>query len=193
MTDQQSCWLKTIADADADETLKAAYDAVRREDGGVHNLYKAFGSWPAAMVSADAFYKTHLHGPNPRLDRWYLELIATQVAWLTECAYARAHHQADFERLLDNPKRAAAIIDAMEREVYEDALGPKHAAILRYTAKLTAMPQAMRQIDMNLVRKSGASDAEILEANQVCSAFAYWVRVINGLGIQLGGESVGAC
>ncbi len=191
MTDEQICWIETIADADADEALRAAYDAVRREDGGVHNLYQAYSFWPAAMVSADAFYKIHLHGPKPRLERWFLELIATQVAWLSECAYARAHHQADFERLLDDPERASAIIDAMEREVYSDALGPKHAAILRYTAKLTAMPQAMRQIDVNLVRKTGASDAEILEANQVCAAFAYWVRVINGLGIRLGRESVG--
>ena len=34
-------------------------------------------------------------------------------------------------------------------------------------------------------------DAEIVHLNQVAASFAYWVRVINGLGIRLGDESIG--
>jgi hypothetical protein len=46
--------------------------------------------------------------------------------------------------------------------------------------------------DGRLSGAAGAEDVEILEVNQVRANFNYWVRVINGLGIRLGGEKIGA-
>jgi alkylhydroperoxidase family enzyme len=49
----------------------------------------------------------------------------------------------------------------------------------------------MTSEDINALRRAGASDTEILEVVQATSCFAYWVRFINALGIQLGDESIG--
>ena len=49
----------------------------------------------------------------------------------------------------------------------------------------------MSEADIETLREAGVSDTEILEVNQIGANFAYWVRVINGLGIQLGDERIG--
>ena len=41
----------------------------------------------------------------------------------------------------------------------------------------------MSETDTGVLREVGVSDTEILEVNQIGANFAYWVRVINGLGI----------
>ena len=45
--------------------------------------------------------------------------------------------------------------------------------------------------DIDALRAAGADDGEILEANQVCAAFNYSCRVVNGLGIRLDCEAIG--
>jgi alkylhydroperoxidase family enzyme len=45
--------------------------------------------------------------------------------------------------------------------------------------------------DIEGLRALGVSDTEILEAVQASACFAYWVRFINALGIQLGDETIG--
>ena len=73
----------------------------------------------------------------------------------------------------------------------ETVFDKREAAILRYNAKLAEDPKAMSEADIAALREAGVSDTEILEVNQIGANFAYWVRVINGLGIQLGDEKVG--
>ena len=49
----------------------------------------------------------------------------------------------------------------------------------------------MREADIIALREQGISDTEILEAVQSTACFAYWVRFINALGVQLGNETIG--
>ncbi len=49
----------------------------------------------------------------------------------------------------------------------------------------------MSEADIAALRAAGVSDTEILEVNQISANFSYWVRVINGLGIQLVDEGIG--
>ncbi|MFT5399700.1 MAG: alkylhydroperoxidase family enzyme, partial [Gammaproteobacteria bacterium] len=50
---------------------------------------------------------------------------------------------------------------------------------------------SMCEQDIVELRAEGVSDTEILEAVQSTACFAYWVRFINALGIQLGNETIG--
>jgi alkylhydroperoxidase family enzyme len=49
----------------------------------------------------------------------------------------------------------------------------------------------MKKADVEALKKSGASDEEILEVNQVTAGFGYSNRVLNGLGVELGNEKIG--
>ena len=67
----------------------------------------------------------------------------------------------------------------------------RQAALLEYCARLCRHPETMCEQDLDNLRAAGISDAEILEAVQASACFAYWVRFINALGVQLGNETIG--
>ncbi len=187
----ETCWIETIPEHEAEGRLKEAYERVCRPDGTVHNLYKAFSLWPTPMPPADALYRAILHSDDAALPKWLQELISTQVAILADCAYAATHHGANFKALLGDEARGEEILAAVRAGAPERVLGEKEAAMLCYNAKLAERPAEMSQADIGALRAAGVSDVEILEVNQIGANFAYWVRVINGLGIRLGDERIG--
>ncbi len=186
------CWIETIPAHRAEGLLMEAYEQVGRPDGTVHNLYQAYSLWPTPLPWADGLYRAILHSDDHALPRWFQELLGTQVAILTDCAYAAAHHGANFKVLLGDDDRAERMLAALRAGAFEDIFDEKQAALLRYGAKLTLEPQSMREADIAALRAAGVTDREILEANQISANFNYWVRVINGLGIRLGDERIGA-
>lgn len=104
------------------------------------------------------------------------------------------HHRAGLARLLREEgldEEAAERLGARLVEHVETGadLDPRttdrERALLVYAAKLTDMPAAMRQTDVEALRQAGLDDAEILDANQVVAYFAYANRVADGLGIEL--------
>lgn len=187
--DTPVAWIEVLADEELDGSV---YDGLKRPDGSVHNLYRAYSSWPAALRSADALYRDILHSPDGPLSFKDCELLATQVAVLTGCGYARAHHGENFIRLHGDRPQAEAMIDHLAEERYPEPLfDPRQKAMLIYGAKLTRVPETLVRSDIAALRDEGLSDGEILHLNQVSANFNYWVRVINGLGIALLDEEVG--
>ena len=79
----------------------------------------------------------------------------------------------------------------MESRRPEDEFDGADLALLNYTAKLTLNPDRIIESDIIHLRKSGVSDGEILEANQIVSYFNYVNRTINGLGVTTDGDTVG--
>jgi len=189
VTDGKPCWIDT---EDDNAALATAYETVRR-GAEVPNLYRAFASRPDLMTIADAFYWALLHDETRRrLDAWEQELIATLVAELNGCAYAAAHHGANLEVLAGGGERAAAMRAALAAGRIDDPVfDTRAAALLGYAARLTRDPAAMTEDDLAPLRAAGLDDAAIFEANQIVANFAYWTRVINGLGIALGDERIG--
>ncbi len=186
------CWVETIDEADASEDLRRVYDQLRRDDGTVHNLYKAFSQFPQVTISADRHYRDLMHAPDAPLPMWLAELVSVQVAILAGCDYALAHHGSNFIHLYEDENKAQSIIEAIKAGDWSgDLFDERLRAILTYGEKLTLHPEDMTREDLDLLRKVGLNDSEISQVIQVSAGFSYWVRVINGLGIQLGDEKVG--
>lgn len=186
----KTCWIECIVYTEADADLRAVYDTVTGPSGRIDNLYKAYGLRRHILPAADTLYRATLHCADNTLPTWLLELIGTQVALLAGCDYAFTHHAHNFKALLGDPKRGDEILDAV-RDQHYDGLDDREAAVLRYVERLTLSPAAVRQGDVAAMQQAGLSDGEVLEVNQVAASFAYWTRVINGLGIALGDEKVG--
>ena len=49
----------------------------------------------------------------------------------------------------------------------------------------------MQKTDIESLRKTGCTDGEILEVNQVVAYFNYSNRVLNGLGVTTEGDAIG--
>ena len=90
----------------------------------------------------------------------------------------------------DQP-RADAIFRALKAGRPEEVFADKELALLRYVRSLTVSPQTARREDIEALRAEGASDGEILEANQVCAYFNYSNRLLNGLGVTTAGDALG--
>ena len=59
-------------------------------------------------------------------------------------------------------------------------------AMLEFAEKLTLTPSNMRQADVEKLRAAGWSDRDILDIVHVCAYFNFRVRVVDGLGLELG-------
>ncbi len=185
------CWIETVDREEAGPELADAYDEVCRGDGSVHNMYQAFATRPDLLVLADRFYRELLHSPRRSLEPWVQELIATWVAILCGCRYAKDNHGANMAGLLGDPDRGQAMLEALEAGEIPADTDTHLAAILAYTRKLTLEPATMAKADVAALREAGLGDAEIFEVNQIAANFAYWARMLNGLGVTADGEPVG--
>lgn len=191
--DHRPCWIDTIDPADASPELAAMYEEVGAVHNKIHNLYRAFSLQPAPLLSADRHYRDVLHNESNHSAPWFLELLASQAAIIAHCHYALANHGANFRVLLGDEARAEAMLRAVHDDHYSGnpVFSEREAALLAYGAKLCRTPESMCEADIEQLRALGVSDTEILEAVQASACFAYWVRFINALGVQLGDETIG--
>lgn len=180
-------WVEVVPQEAATVDLADAYDAVKGPDGQVENLYLAMSQTPKAIRPADEHYLALLHNPDNPLEPWLAEFISTYVAILCCCTYATENHGANFRTYLNNPARADKMLTALHDETWPDVITePEVLAALRYTRKLSLSPQDMTAHDVQDLRDAGFCDKGISYIIQLVASFAYWARMINGLGTQLG-------
>ena len=190
------CWMKFVPESEASGQQAEIYDALRRADGSVHNLYKAFSCYPQATISADRLFKDVMHDPTAPLPPWEPELLSIVVARLAGCRYALTHHGANFIELFTEAEgertRAEAMRAAVEARDWEASVfGPRQRVLIAFAVKLSEHPGAVGEADIDALRNAGFDDAEISQCVQVVANFAYWVRVINSFVIQVASEKVG--
>jgi uncharacterized protein YciW len=65
-------------------------------------------------------------------------------------------------------------------------LTPAEYAMLDYAEKVTLTPSAMTEADVQKLRDAGWTDRDILDIVHVCAYFNFRVRVVDGLGLELG-------
>ncbi len=184
-------WIDTVDPDTAEGELKELYDRVRTPHGTVDNVMKAHSLRPHTLEGHLVLYKSVLHNPANVLPLWFLETIASYTSIVNRCEYSLAHHFMNVRRLLDDDARADRIYEALQAGRPEDVFEGKELELLRYTRRLTAEVGAMQESDVVAARDAGASDGEILEANQVCAYFNFSNRLLNGLGVSTKGDMIG--
>lgn len=187
---EKICWIDTVAETRANTELSEIYDTVRGKNGQLDNLYQAFSLRPHTIRPADDLYLAAMHADTNTLAKQFSELIGTYVAILTGCEYAETHHGHNFRHLCGEA-RGSTIIECLKKDELGACGNAAEVAALRYVEKLVRHPQAMRETDVRTLNDAGWSDGEVLEIVQVAAMFSYFVRVINGVGIQLGDETPG--
>lgn len=186
-----SAWIRMVPVEEAEGTLKAMYDRVKTPHGTVDNVMKAHSLRPHTMEGHVVLYRSVLHNPDNTLPFWFLEVVASYVSIINNCAYSLTHHFANARRLIRNRARSDAIRAALDAGAPERAFAGKELALLRYAGKLTAAVARMERADVDSLRAAGCDDGEILEVNQVCAYFNYSNRLLNGLGVTTEGDVIG--
>ena len=185
------CWLTIIPPDSASGSLKDVYERVKSPNGQVDRVYQAQSLRPDTILGHDLLYRSALHFENPACPPWFLEAVAVYTSVLNRCPYAVEHHYANLKHLLEGPDRSADILDAFQNDSLDAVFEGKELHLLLYAKKMTLSPGDLVRTDIERLRKFGAKDEEILEVNQVAASFNYSNRVINGLGVSIGGEAIG--
>ena len=188
MTSEAVAWTETVPPEDARGRTREIYDSLAARNGRVHNLYRAHSLRPETMEGSDLLYQAVLHCADNAFEAWRGELIATWTAALTRCRYAFLNHGANFVADYPDRERGRQILDALWTALPRDEFDEKTLALLDYAEKLTLRPQDMDERDIAALRDAGADEGEIVEANQICASFNYYVRCLNGLGTSLDDE-----
>jgi uncharacterized peroxidase-related enzyme len=190
-TAENPAWIRLVPYDESEGYLRTLYDRVKGPGGLIDNVMKAHSLRPHTMEGHSALYKSVLHHTGNSMPVWFLECLAVYTSLANKCDYSVAHHFAGLSRLLKDDARAEAIYKAFAAAKPEAVFAGKELALLRYVRKLTLDPQRMEEADILAVREAGATDGEILEANQVCAYFNYSNRLLNGLGVTTQGDILG--
>ena len=188
MTSEAVAWVQTVSPEDARGRTRGIYDALTARNGRIHNLYRAHSLRPETMEGSDLLYQAVLHCADNRFEAWRGELIATWTAALTGCRYAFLNHGANFVADFPDRERGQHILDALWTALPRGEFDEKTLALLDYAEKLTLRPQDMDENDISALRDAGVDEGEVVEANQICASFNYYVRCLNGLGTVLDEE-----
>lgn len=185
---ERIAWVRVEDPAYADGDLAIAYGAVADRHGRVENLYQAMSLTPRAIVPAHEHYLAVLHNTDSPLESWLAEFCGTFVAVLCGCSYAAENHGANFRMYLKDDALSDRWLSALRDNSWRSVLEGRVLAAAKYTEKLTTNPQAVTEADIQALRDHGFTDKGISYLIQIVASFAYWSRVINGLGIALGDE-----
>ena len=183
-------WIKVIPFEKAQGKLKKLYTKVTGPNNNVDNIMMVHGLRPHTMTGHMSLYKNVLHNSNNTLPKWFLETIGVYVSILNKCDYCIHHHFEGLKRLIANDDKSNQIKSDLEQNnshFTED----KYNIALKYAYKLTLQASELIEKDVIELRKTGLTDGEILEINQVVSYFNYANRTVLGLGVSTKGDIIG--
>ena len=136
-------------------------------------------------------YKNVLHHSANHTPKWFLEALGVYVSLLNRCDYCVQHHFQGMKRLINDDDKSEAILQALKENEPQRVFEGKERALMIYAEALTQAPCELTSDHAADLRAAGASDEEILEANQVIAYFAYANRTVLGLGVTIGKEKLG--
>ena len=184
-------WIKTISYDESEPKLRKVYDRVKDKEGNIDNILKSHSLRPHTLVGHMTLYKNVLHHSSNTIPKWFLEALGIYVSMLNKCTYCVEHHMSGMSKLINDEERSGKIRDALEGNKLEDAFDDKHVEAFSYAEQLTLHASEISEMSIEKLRKSGWSDGEILEINQVVSYFQYANRTVLGLGVGLDGDILG--
>ncbi len=188
--DPPMTWIRIIEPAESDDRLAKIYQQ-SAGGGQVDQILLAHSLRPHTLEGHMALYRAVLHHPRNMLDAAFAEAIGVLVSRANGCDYCVDHHTAGMRRALRNPDRAEAWKLALESGPREEIFDTRQRAALAYAEQLTLAPAEVSESEISLLRKSGWSDGEILEINQITAYFCYANRTVLGLGVTTEGEKLG--
>ena len=185
-------WIRTVPYGEAEGRLRQIYDRIKGPDGNVDNIMKLHSLRPHTLEGHMAIYKVVLHHSGNQIAEWFLETIGVWVSLLNGCGYCVDHHRHGLARLIADPARSAAIVQALERgDIEAGPFEARERAALRYAEALTRAPAGVTEAMVAGLRELGYDDGEILEINQAAAYFSYANRTVSGLGCTTAGDVLG--
>ncbi len=184
-------WIKTISYNDSDKILKRIYDRVKGPNNNIDNVLTIHSLRPHTLMGHMTLYKSVLHNANNTLPKWYLECLGVYVSQLNGCDYCVSHHFEGLKKLLEDDVRSNDFLKAVKTNEVKDFFKNHYDNGMDYARQLTLDHTNITKTTIDALKKSGYTEGEILEINQVVSYFNYVNRSVVGLGVNIEGDILG--
>ncbi|MFQ6031820.1 MAG: peroxidase-related enzyme [Candidatus Zixiibacteriota bacterium] len=178
-------WIRVVDESEATGQLKEIYKEIKKQRGKVSNIMKVHSLNPRAMKAHMDLYLSLMFGEFG-LSREECELIATVISTVNGCDYCQNHHAEALNRYWKDHRRIRQLI----QDFHAATLPEKAHKMLGYVVKLTKTPSAITQDDIDILRKCGFSDENILSLNLITSYFNFVNRIASGLGVEFTSDEV---
>ncbi len=161
------------------EEVEAIFNEIRTAMGSVSNMFRAYARHPAILSSTwERVKSVMLQGSlYPTLK----EAIAVVISHDNACNYCVDHHSRNLLSLgMDQEEIRRLLADPMAGN-----FTPKERALLVLARQANSDPHGASVETLNLARRAGADDLEIIEALAVMELFTSLNRFLNTLDIPL--------
>jgi uncharacterized peroxidase-related enzyme len=172
-------WVRTIPPADADGTLREAYDWQAQRLGEPTEFTMLGSLYPDLVLERLRLYRVVEACPSS------LTAVERQLAaYVTSLSNGTTHCASGLRVKLRELGADPTFVAAVEAAPRVPATGQARLdAICAYAAKLANEPAAMAVDDVERLRAVGLDDLDIVDVNNVVAYYCYINRVANGLGL----------
>lgn len=173
--------IKTIDYKEATDGLKEIYDGLIKSRGQLANVHTIQSLRPLSIVAHMGLYMEIMYSKSD-LSRAERELIASVVSISNSCKYCTIHHTQALNKYWKDDKK----IEKLKQGLLSDILTQKELLLVEYAKTLTLNLDVHIDNDATLpLKKSGFSDAAILDLVLVISYFNFVNRIVVSLGVEI--------
>jgi len=147
--------------------------------GKISNIMRAQSLNPNALKSFLELYVSLTYGKSG-LSRAEREMIATAVSAHNRCDYCVSHHGEALRFYLKNGDQ----LEAIKKGGLPEEADQRVKTLVDYALKLTSEPGNVTKNDLEVLRKAGIGDSEILDLVLLTSYMNYVNRIAQGLGVE---------
>jgi uncharacterized peroxidase-related enzyme len=173
-------WLKAVSEEQATGELKAFYKDFKEKRGKIANIVTAQSLNPAAMKDNMGLYLTLVYGQSD-LTREQRELLATVVSAFNGSRYCVSHHAFALNHFWKDEAKLQKLI----KNYKAVPLPEKDRKMLDFAVKLTETPGKIRETDIDILKKGGYKDRDILDIILLTGYFNMLSRIADGLGVEV--------
>lgn len=164
------------------DQVEAIFNEIRMAMGSVSNMFRAYARHPAVLSATWARVKSvMLQGTLPATLK---EAIAVVISHDNACNYCVEHHSRNLASLGMGKEEVGRLL----ADPLAGNFTPKERALLVLARQANSDPHGASVDTLDLARRAGADDLEIIEALAVMELFTSLNRFLNTLDIPL--ESV---
>lgn len=165
-------------DGGSDE-VEAIFNEIRMATGSVSNMFRAYARHPAVLFATwERVKSVMLHGSLPATLK---EAIALVISHDNDCKYCVEHHSRNLAALGMGQEEIVRLL----ADPLAGKFTPKERALLVLARQANSDPHGASVDTLDLARRTGASDLEIIEALAVMELFTSLNRFLNTLDIPL--------
>ncbi len=172
--------LSRLEDEQLPEESQRILDEIEGAMGVVPNLFRTYAQYPPFLrANWDKVKVALMEG---EFSRRFKEAIAVGVSHDNGCRYCVCAHSAMLRQFGVDDDTINAIL---EDRLSEAAFDEREQALIRLTRKANRHPHEVTDADFDQVRKTGASERDILEAYSVMETFLAFNRFLDSVDVEI--------